>query len=414
MLQSKLSFRQYLIFLISLGIIFNSFRNFKFTLLWLALVLLVAAFQAFPLRLPQKDVISLSETFLLAAVFIFPLATAITALIASSLVVYYLQRAKILVAGISLITVSRQIVVLAASYWLFERLHNFGFTNSAWLSILNVTFVSLVFFLFSLALAQWDLSERQGSPFWPTFFGSLSLNGVVYFCETATVILIVLMYKPLKFYSFFLFSTPLLAVHYTFSNFLKIKETYRNTLRALSRTIQIEDPLQEGHSERVMDLAIDIGREMGLYGESLEKLGYAALLHDIGKLGLDVNSFDYLLDSEKITEEVVPHAQIGYETLKQVKFLEPYANIIRYHHVPYVYRRNLDVVLPLESRIIAVADYFDLLVNSPLLEKRMSLRQALNKVKKDSFMFDPKVIRALVAVVRRKKDWLFIKKFKKG
>lgn len=403
MLQSKLSFRQYLLSFLSLGITFYSFSNFGFTPLWLTLILLVAAFQAFPLHLPQKDVISLSETFLLAAIFILPLSAAITALILSSLVVYYLQRAKILAAGISLTTVTRQIVVLAVSYWLFLRLQDFGFTYGTWLSILTVTFVSLVFFLLSLALTQWDLSERQGAPFWPTFFGSLSLSGLVYFCEIATVVLIVLMYQPLKLYSFLLFSTPLLAVHYAFSNFLKIKETYRNTLRALTRAIQIEDPLQEGHSERVMDLAIDIGREMGLYGENLEKLGYAALLHDIGKLGLDINSFDYLLDSEKITEEVVPHAQIGYETLKQVKFLEPYANIIRYHHVPYVYRRNLDVVLPLESRIIAVADYFDLLVNSPLLEKRMSLRQALNKVKKDAFMFDPKVIRALVAVVRRKK-----------
>jgi len=389
-------------FFISLVIVFNSFKDVKFSPLWLALILLVTAFQAFPLRLPQKDVISLSETFLLAATFILPLAAALTALIVSSLAVYYLQRAKILAAGISLLTVSRQILVLAASYWLFQRLHSFGFTNGAWLNILSLTLVSLVFFLLNLALTQWDLSERQGAPFWPTFFGSLSLSGLVYFCETATVVLIVLMYQQLKFYSFFLFSTPLLAVHYAFSNYLKVKETYRNTLRALTRAIQIEDPLQEGHSERVMDLAIDIGREMGLYGESLEKLGYAALLHDIGKLGLDVNSFDYLLDSEKITEEVVPHAQIGYETLKQVKFLEPYANIIRYHHVPYVYRRNLDVVLPLESRIIAVADYFDLLVNSPLLEKRMSLRQAINKVKKDSFMFDPKVVRALVAVVRRR------------
>lgn len=403
MFQPKLSLKQYALFFLSLALLLNAFRQVHFSAVWLGLIFLVTAFRSFPLQLPQKDSISLAETFLLAAIFIFPLSTALIVLIISEVIAYYLPWSKSSAAVANVFTVSRQVLVLTVSSWLYTNIVGPASQAATLFNVAALLFVSAVFFILNLVLSQLDLSQRRGAPFWPTFFGSLSLSGLVYFCETAIAILIVLMYQPLKFYSFFLLAAPLLTVHYAFHNFLKIKETYRNTLRALTRAIQIEDPLQEGHSERVMDLAIDIGREMGLFGESLEKLGYAALLHDIGKLGLDINSFDYVLDSEKITEEVVPHAEIGYETLKQVKFLEPYAKIIRYHHVPYVYRRNLNVVLPLESRIIAVADYFDLLLNSPLLDKRVSLKQALNKVKKDSFMFDPKVIRALVAVVRRKK-----------
>lgn len=149
------------------------------------------------------------------------------------------------------------------------------------------------------------------------------------------------------------------------------------------------------------DLAVDVGRELGLHGEKLEGLGYAAMLHDIGKLGLDVDSFDVLLDSRKMNPDIAPHAQIGAEILEQVEFLEQYADVVRKHHLPFVSHRAVDQEHPIEARIIAVANYFDQLTQTPIAERRLSTNQAVARIKREAFQFDPKVLRALIGVLKR-------------
>src|SRR3989304_6767011 len=125
------------------------------------------------------------------------------------------------------------------------------------------------------------------------------------------------------------------------------------------------------------------------------------MLHDIGKLGLDVDSFDILLDSRDMNPDLAPHAQIGAEILEQVEFLKQYSDVVRKHHLPFVSHRSVDQDHPVEARIIAVANYFDQLTQTRIAERRLSTNQAVARIKKDSFQFDPKVLRALINVLRR-------------
>lgn len=210
-----------------------------------------------------------------------------------------------------------------------------------------------------------------------------------------------MMYSTMDMWGVFLFGLPLVVVHYSFKLFLDIKMTYKHTIAALTKAIQVEDSNQQSHSERVAALAIDIAKEMGFHGDRLEALGYAALLHDIGKLGLDVDSFDALLDSQDINDSIAPHAQIGAEILEQVGFLRKYADVVRKHHLPFESRRNVDLEHPLEARIIAVANYFDQLTQTPLAARRMSANQAVARIKREAHQFDPQAVRALISVLRR-------------
>ena len=210
-----------------------------------------------------------------------------------------------------------------------------------------------------------------------------------------------MMYPSMGMWGVWLFGLPLIVVHYSFKLFLDIKNTYKHTISALTRAIQVEDHDQRSHSERVADLAVDIGKELGLHGEKLESLGYAAMLHDIGKLGLDVDSFDVLLDSREMNPEIAPHAQIGAEILEQVEFLKQYADVVRKHHLAFVSHRAVNQEHPVEARIIAVANYFDQLTQTRIAERRLSTNQAVARIKKEAFQFDPKVLRALINVLRR-------------
>lgn len=142
---------------------------------------------------------------------------------------------------------------------------------------------------------------------------------------------------------------------------------------------------------------------MKLTGNRLEAVNYAALLHDIGKLGLETGSFDAYLDSDGITQQQIPHAMIGAEILEQVKFLRPFAKIVLKHHLSYEpNRRHNDIDHPLEARIITVANYYDQLTLGREVSQRLTPHQAIAKIKKDAFQFDPKAVRSLVSVLKKK------------
>jgi response regulator RpfG family c-di-GMP phosphodiesterase len=140
---------------------------------------------------------------------------------------------------------------------------------------------------------------------------------------------------------------------------------------------------------------------MGIYGRELELIGYAAILHDIGMLGVDEDSLDQLLEQVSSRSGDAPHAMIGAEVVEQVDFLFDAADMIRKHHMPYDRIRRQDDI-KVGSRIINVASHFDKLTRGDVHEERLTSYQALGKIKKEQgIMFDPKVVRALINVLRK-------------
>ncbi|HEB13336.1 MAG TPA: HD domain-containing protein [Actinobacteria bacterium] len=373
--------------------------------LWMAaLIVLVALVRLAEVKLPQGDKISLDAALVLAAMLLFSLPSAL-AIAIGGMVIATLSRQKTPDFGRPLYMVAeRSIVVVTAGLWTGGRYVTAPSPNTlnllGW-DLLAAAALCLTFFVLEIGLDQLSVSNKHESPFIPAFLGSFALMSHIYFSLASIAILISMMYPSMGIWSILIFGLPLIVVHYSFKLFLDIKNTYKHTIAALTRAIQVEDYHHKSHSERVADLAVDIGREMGLYGDKLEKLGYAAMLHDIGKLGLDIDSFDAALDSRNMNENEVPHAQIGAEILEQVEFLKEYADVVRKHHLPFANKRNINHDHPPAARIIAVANYFDLITQTPLAERRLTPNQAVARLKKEALQFDPKVMRALINVLKR-------------
>lgn len=180
--------------------------------------------------------------------------------------------------------------------------------------------------------------------------------------------------------------------------------TYLNTVQALVSAVEASDPYTRGHSERVTRYAQVIGRQLNLSPDAFNRLEHAAILHDIGKIGIDVAVLhkEGKLSAEDI-DALQQHPLIGARILDPITFLGNVRQIIIQHHerydgMGYPYKIKGEEIL-LEARILAVADTYDAMTSDRPYRKALSHDIALAEIKKYSgTQFDPTVAEAMVTL----------------
>jgi HD-GYP domain-containing protein (c-di-GMP phosphodiesterase class II) len=158
--------------------------------------------------------------------------------------------------------------------------------------------------------------------------------------------------------------------------------------RAVAVTQEVRDTYKEGHQFRVSDLARALGEETGLEEERITGLKLAALIHDVGKIGIPseiLNKKSRLAEAENRVMQT--HVELGYGMLKGVPFPWPVARMVREHHERMDgsgYPRGLrgDDIL-LESRILAVADVADAITSRRAYRPAREIYVALYSMKGD-------------------------------
>jgi len=183
------------------------------------------------------------------------------------------------------------------------------------------------------------------------------------------------------------------------------KELFNKVLKSLVRGIEIRDAYTRGHSERVAYYSKRIAQEMGLPEEEVNKIYTAALLHDIGKIGIPDS---ILLKPGKLTDreyEIIKfHPILSYELLNHLDFLEDAIDGIKYHHERWDgsgYPEGLKgEEIPLSARIIAVADSFDAMTSQRIYRKAMDRREAVKELHQlAGKKYDPKVVENAIYVL---------------
>lgn len=193
-----------------------------------------------------------------------------------------------------------------------------------------------------------------------------------------------------------------------------LEEGFAAIVSSLSAAIEAKDPLTDGHLHRVADLAVTVGAKLGLEGEDLDTLGYAALLHDIGKIGVPeavLNKPGPLSPSER--DAIEKHVEIGVRILEPVKVLAPVLPLVKYHQerwdgltegVRYPgYFGLVGERIPLGSRILAVVDAWDAMTNDRPYRRGMPIGVAMAELRAEAGrQFDPAVVSALLAVIEHR------------
>ncbi len=183
-------------------------------------------------------------------------------------------------------------------------------------------------------------------------------------------------------------------------------DLFLGSIRMLAAAIDEKDPYTRGHSGRVAKYSVIVGQQLGLSAEDLDKLRISALLHDVGKIGVD----DQVLKKPgKLTPEefevMKQHPSKGANIMRPVAQLKDMLPGIEWHHEHidgggYPHGKRGDEI-PMMARIIAVVDTLDAMTTNRPYQSAMDLEFAMNRIY--SFAgtkFDPAVVNALDAAVR--------------
>ncbi len=181
-----------------------------------------------------------------------------------------------------------------------------------------------------------------------------------------------------------------------------LEETTFASMEALARAIDARDPTTFGHSARVSAVSLEIAEAMRLSAKDREALRRAALLHDIGKIGVEdkvLRKPGPLTDAE--ADDMREHPRIGYDMLKGLRFLQPSLPGVLYHHERWDgagYPTGLaGTAIPLPVRILAVADVFDALTSDRPYREGLSFEAATAAIRIEAgLQFDPDVVTAFL------------------
>lgn len=184
--------------------------------------------------------------------------------------------------------------------------------------------------------------------------------------------------------------------------FSHIEDGYPAALLHLAKAVEIKDRYTHGHSQRTAQVATQIGIRMGLGPDRLRVIARGAYLHDIGKIGIPdhiLNKPGRLTDEERSVIET--HPTLGYEMAQTAPTLKEALGVILYHHERFDgdgYPHGLDGTnIPLEARVVAVADVWDALTTDRSYRKGWPAEEALaHIVAGKRSHFDPAAVDALV------------------
>ncbi len=188
----------------------------------------------------------------------------------------------------------------------------------------------------------------------------------------------------------------------------EVEKGYVVTVRSLSNAIEAKDKYTRGHCDNVTRFSLETAKKLGIPDSDLKTLEYAALLHDVGKIGIPSN---ILNKPSKLNDEeyelIKEHSTIGYEILKDIDFLRRSAEIIYQHHERVdgkgyprgLMKSQLDIL----TRIITVSDAYDAMTSARAYRVNPMNPEKAFKILRDEAgtQFDEDVVEAFIQVVKQ-------------
>ncbi|GAB4116371.1 MAG: hypothetical protein Kow00103_12010 [Candidatus Caldatribacteriota bacterium] len=189
---------------------------------------------------------------------------------------------------------------------------------------------------------------------------------------------------------------------------LKFQKAMDAIIKTISKMGEAKDPYTAGHQRRVSQLSLKIAQELCLSSDVMEGIKIAALIHDIGKIGI---SSEILVKPGQLSEAefslIKDHPNLGYNVLKDIEFPYPIAKIILQHHERingsgYPQQLKGEEIL-LEAKIIGVADVVEAMSSHRPYRPALGIEAALDEISKNKgILYEPKVANTCIKLFKEK------------
>ncbi|MCA1833827.1 MAG: HD-GYP domain-containing protein [Actinomycetota bacterium] len=273
--------------------------------------------------------------------------------------------------------------------------------------LLPVLFATAVNFIVNTGLVSIMIMLAEGLPFrsvWRNQYLSLALgHGAFAFLG----VLLAILYMQMHWAAVLFLLVPLLVARHAFQTSVRMQGAYDQTVRSLITAIEKKDTYTRGHAERVARLSEMTAREHGLPSDRIKLVRFAALMHDVGKLGVSTR---VLQKPGKLTPEEYEHMKLhpirGHEIVEEIDFLTEAVGAVRHHHERMDgggYPDGLaGEAIPLLARIIMVSDAFDSMTSTRVYRKAKSFDEAFAELHRcEGTQFDSACLAALERAIAR-------------
>jgi len=371
-------------------------------------ILITAAAAALPVPLPGGVVANMTTAPLLAAAFDStlpqPFAVCWVALI-GTIEPRDLRRQVVWYGSIF----NKLNFVLAAyAAWLIVGVSSSTVQRDAILTVLQIALVGVVFVVVNNGLSVLAASARTGASPRRVFAVSVRNVSIGLVSQVPLGWLMAEIATEVGEWATLLFIVPLLLARYSFTKYTEVRDLFYGSVSALSQAIDAKDGFTRGHADRVSRIAGAIAREIGLSERHIEQIELAAMLHDIGKIGVEdrILMKPSRLDPEE-TQSMRRHSQYGASILEPSASLRPLVPMVLHHHESYDGSGYPDGLkgdeIPLGSRVIIVADAYEAMTSDRIYRKAMGHERAMEQLQKyKGVQFDPKMVRAIDQLLQKR------------
>ncbi len=281
-----------------------------------------------------------------------------------------------------------------------------GGTVGDWRGLLAVTSAAAAMCVANHALVAGVVALSTQDSFLDTF-RTIGPSLAMQIPYVGIAVLTVVVLERASWWALLLMAVPALIARYGLLAFQELDRSYDRLVRSFVKAIEIKDLYTQGHSLRVSQLSVHVADELGIGYEERRVTKYAALLHDVGKIGvrLCVINKPGPLDDDEFAE-MQRHPTIGASILHDIDFLEPAIDIVRYHHERldgggYPHGVGADQ-LPRIVRIVTAVDAFDAMTSTRSYRRALAVEEAVAELRRcTGGQFDAEVVEALARCVER-------------
>jgi len=304
---------------------------------------------------------------------------------------------------------SSQLIISICAAWFVYRLTGGEFFVPVSIKLIFPIISSgFIYFLVNSFLVSGILSLQQKKSLprmWKENFKWTVPNCLA---QTPIGVMMALVYKEMSWWAVLFFILPLLLAYYAYKLYLNIHKEHFNIIYALSQAIETRDPYIENHSKRMANYAVAIAERLGFSREEIQTIQYAAILHDIGKLGVSekiLNKPGSLTPEEWVY--IKKHPLMGAKILEGIDSLKEASRLIYYHHERYNGKgypeRLKGEDIPRGARILAVIDAYDAMISKrPYHPFPYSQEEAIEELKKNAgTQFDKRIVEIFLEIVKQ-------------